>query len=67
MARRDGEMVEGLPQRDIDFADSITVLRIDEVNLNKYIFISSDSDILFRLSVCLVSQSHWLSFLLTIL
>ena len=67
MARRDGEMVEGLPQRDIDFADSITVLRIDEVNQNEYIFISSDSDILFRLSVCLVSQSHWLSFLLTIL
>ena len=32
LARRDGEMVEGLPQRDIDFADSITVLRIDEVS-----------------------------------
>ena len=31
MARREGEMVEGLPQRDLDFADSITVLRIDEV------------------------------------
>ena len=31
LARREGEMVEGLPQRDIDFADSITVLRIDEV------------------------------------
>ena len=33
LARREGEMVEGLPQRDIDFADSITVLRIDEVRL----------------------------------
>ena len=33
-ARKEGEMVEGLPQRDIDFADSITVLRIDEVRLN---------------------------------
>ena len=32
LARREGEMVEGLPQRDIDFADSITVLRIDEVS-----------------------------------
>ena len=31
LARKEGEMVEGLPQRDIDFADSITVLRIDEV------------------------------------
>ena len=30
-ARREGEQVEGLPQRDIDFADSITVLKIDEV------------------------------------
>ena len=30
-ARREGEEVEGLPQRDIDFADSITVLKIDEV------------------------------------
>ena len=31
-ARREtGDMVEGLPQRDIDFADSITVLRTDEV------------------------------------
>ena len=30
-ARREGEVVEGLPQRDIDFADSITVLRIEEV------------------------------------
>ena len=30
-ARREGEQVEGLPQRDIDFADSITVLRIDQV------------------------------------
>ena len=33
-ARKEGEMVEGLPQRDIDFADSITVLRIDEVGFN---------------------------------
>ena len=33
LARREGEMVEGLPQRDIDFADSITVLRIDEVSI----------------------------------
>ena len=31
LARREGEVVEGLPQRDIDFADSITVLRIEEV------------------------------------
>ena len=31
-ARREGEQVEGLPQRDIDFADSITVLKIDEVS-----------------------------------
>ena len=33
LARKEGEMVEGLPQRDIDFADSITVLRIDEVSI----------------------------------
>ena len=33
LARREGEVVEGLPQRDIDFADSITVLRIEEVRL----------------------------------
>ena len=31
-ARREGDLVEGLPQRDIDFADSITVLRTDEVD-----------------------------------
>merc|ERR1719483_1052787 len=31
-ARREGEVVEGLPQRDIDFADSITVLRIEETS-----------------------------------
>ena len=29
-ARREGEVVEGLPQRDIDFADSITVLRVED-------------------------------------
>ena len=34
LTRKEGEMVEGLPQRDIDFADSITVLRIDEVGFN---------------------------------
>ena len=35
LARREGEVVEGLPQRDIDFADSITVLRIEEVRFIK--------------------------------
>ena len=35
LARTEGEVVEGLPQRDIDFADSITVLRIEEVGFNK--------------------------------
>ena len=32
----EGEQVEGLPQRDIDFADSITVLRIADVEQRSY-------------------------------
>ena len=33
-ARKEGDQVEGLPQRDIEFADSITVLKIDQVRTN---------------------------------
>ena len=31
-SRREGAVFEDLPQRDIDFADSISVLKIQEVN-----------------------------------
>jgi hypothetical protein len=35
-ARKDGNYFEDQPQRDIEFADSISVLRIQEVRVKEY-------------------------------
>ena len=68
LTRREGEMVEGLPQRDIDFADSITVLRIDEVSVSVHCLpLHIIKTYFFRHHVCLGNLLHWLSSLQKIL
>ena len=68
LTRREGEMVEGLPQRDIDFADSITVLRIDEVSVSIHCLpLHINKTYFFRHHVCLGNLLHWLSSLQKIL
>ena len=68
LTRREGEMVEGLPQRDIDFADSITVLRIDEVSVSMHCLpLHFNKTYFFRHHVCQGNLLHWLSSLQKIL